>query len=364
MKLVVVSTFWNSEKFIGDCINSIKNQYFTNFKCYMIDDMSTDNSYSIAEKTIDGDERFVLIKNKQKKYKAKNFIDIIYNNGDIEWDDVIIEIDGDDKLSDNNVFGLVNKIYTDQNIWICGTKWVDTNGRSMNYGKANPDKSRSTPWNFSHMRTYRAFLFRSINLKDLIFENEFIRAAVDIGIGIPMLEMAGNEHYKFIDEVTYIYNWHDNQSYSNNGAIKDSTLQSRTAKYIYSLPPYKKLKLVYDYDYDNDFRNNTDFEYKQTSLNLLNDILFKINDKPFNPNKNTIKDTVKYDLVNQIINNKSIYTPIEQNIKPVIQHKPKNREETLQLKKNSLSYQANKLKNVRPNRTNLTPNVFGDKKRV
>ena len=57
----------------------------------------------------------------------------------------------------------------------------------------------------------------------------------------------------------------------------------------------------------------------------------------------------------------------EDNVKRVkieTQNKPKNREETLQLKKNSLSHQANKLKNVRPNRTNLTPNVFGGKKRV
>ena len=73
---------------------------------------------------------------------------------------------------------------------------------------------------------------------------------------------------------------------------------------------------------------------------------------------------MKYDLVNQIINNKSIYTPTGQNNKPVIQHKPKNRQETIQLKKDSLIQQNKKLKSVRPTRNNLIPNVFGGKKRI
>jgi glycosyltransferase involved in cell wall biosynthesis len=361
MKLVIVSTFWNSEKFIEDCIKSIKNQYFTNYIAYFIDDMSTDNSYEIAKSVIGNDDRFRLIKNNTKKFKAKNFIDVIHNNPEIEWNDVIIEIDGDDKLSDNLVLGLINKIYTNDDVWICGSRWVDTNGRSMKYGKANADKARSSAWNFSHMRTYRSFLFRSIKIEDLIFENDYLRAAVDIGIGVPMLEMAGNEHYYYLDEVTYIYNWHQNQSYSNNGAIGDSKLQGRTAKHIYSLPPYEKLILI---NGDN-YTTNNKVITKKTSSDIVNDILFKIGDKPINPNQEKkSKDTVKYDLVNQIINNKSIYTPTGQNNKPVIQHKPKNRQETIELKKDSLIQQNKKLKDIRPNRNNLIPNVFGGKKRI
>ena len=107
MKLVIVSTFWNSEKYVADCINSIKNQYYGEFVAYMVDDMSTDNSYNVALETINGDERFILIKNTEKKYKTKNFIDVINNNPNIDWDDVIVEIDGDDQLSDNFVLGLI-----------------------------------------------------------------------------------------------------------------------------------------------------------------------------------------------------------------------------------------------------------------
>jgi glycosyltransferase involved in cell wall biosynthesis len=362
MKLVIVSTFWNSEKFIEDCIMSIKNQYFTDYVAYFIDDMSTDNSYDVAKRVIGDDYRFKLVKNTYKKFKAKNFIDVIYNNPEIDWDDVIVEIDGDDKLSDNFVLGLINKIYTNKDIWICGSKWVDDNGKGMKYGKANADKARSSSWNFSHMRTYRTFLFRSININDLIFEGDYLKAAVDLGIGIPMLEMAGNEHYYFLDEVTYIYTWHNQQSYSNNGATKDSKLQGRTAKYIYSLPPYKKLELIYPKEYTS---TNVEFKYEKTSSEILNDILTKIGDSPINPNKERkINDTVKYDLVNQIINNKTIYTPAERVKEPISQNKPKNRQDVIEIKKGSLTHQAIQLKKNKPNSKNQIPNVFGGKKRI
>lgn len=251
MKIVVVSPFWNAEKFVAQSIESLKNQYYTNFVAYYIDDMSTDNSYEVAKKAIGNDERFVLIKNTEKKYKTKNFIDVIHKNNNIEWDDVIIELDGDDCLIDNFVLGLINKIYSDENVWVCGSKWQDKKGNGMKYGRANADKPRSTSWNFSHMRTFRSFLFRSINEDDLKYNGEYFKAACDLGHGMPILEMAGNEHYYFLDKVTYLYNWHDHQSYSNNNSFGDKNLQGKIAKHIYSSKRYEKIKLIGSLSDDN-----------------------------------------------------------------------------------------------------------------
>jgi len=349
MKLVIVSTFWNSEKFVSDCIKSLKNQYYTKFVSYMIDDMSTDKSYEIAKKEIGGDERFILIKNTEKKYKTKNFIDVIRNNENIDWDDVIIELDGDDQLGDNFVLGLINKIYTDPNIWICGSKWKDKKGGTMKYGKANADKPRSTTWNFSHMRTYRAFLFRMIKDEHLRYNGQYFKAAVDLGIGIPMLEMSGNEHYYFLDEVTYIYTWHDHQSYSNNSPFKDSNLQKNTAKHIYQLPIYEKLKIV-----DNSVE--TEIINKPTSMELINGIL---SDKPFNPKPSTIN----YDLVNQINNNKNVYKP-KQSIKPIRENTPLDRNKLIEIKKGSLADLAKNVHMEKISRRNTSPNIFGGRKRM
>jgi len=356
MKLVIVTPFWNSERFITKCIESIQNQFYTNFVVYLIDDMSTDNSYNIAKSKIEGDDRFILTKNTVKKYKAKNFIDTIKGNPNIEWDDVIVELDGDDELSDNLVLGLLNKIYTDDNVWICGSKWADKSGRSMKYGRANADKARSTTWNFSHLRTYRAFLFRMIKDEHLTYKGEFLKAAVDLGIGIPMLEMAGNEHYYYLDQITYTYNWHDHQSYSNNSSFGDSKLQGETAKYIYSLPVYEKIKLVKG---DYILESKPELEFKKSSADVLNDTLRSINDTPINPKNNS---TVNYDLINQILNQKNVYIP--RDAKQVSeQHKPDDRKKLIEIKKGSMADMARTMRIQRPNGRDLSPNVFGGKKK-
>lgn len=354
MKLIIVSPFWNAEKYVGKCIQSLKNQYYTNFTAYFIDDMSTDNSYEIAKKTIGNDERFVLIKNPTKKYKTKNFIDVIRDNPKIDWDDVIIEIDGDDKLKDNHVLSRINKVFSDNNIWLCGTKWIDTNGRLGNYGKPNPEKARITSWNFSHMRSFRAFLFRSINDEHLKMGGEYFKAACDLGHGIPMLEMSGSEHFYYIDEPIYVYTWHDKQSYSNNNSFRDKTVQGRTAKYIYSLPKYEKLKLKFEYQQNEDIIVIP--EFKQDNSELLNKLI-KI--KPDNQNK-----TIDYEMLNKILHEQGVYDPKKHVKKPrIVENIPTNRNELIQIKKGS-NIEALKL-NMKstPNRRNNLPNIFSKKNR-
>jgi len=39
-----------------------------------------------------------------------------------------------------------------------------------------------------------------------------------------------------------VYNWHNRNTHTINSSVKDTTLQKRTEKYIYSLPRYNKLK--------------------------------------------------------------------------------------------------------------------------
>lgn len=114
-------------------------------------------------------------------------------------------------------------------------------GRPGKYGIIIPEKARSGYTIFSHMRTFKAFLFRAIREEDFMFNGEYFKAACDIVHGIPMLEMAGSEHYYYLNEVTYLYRWHNRQSYSQNGSHKDPKLQRKSYKYVLKLPKYKKL---------------------------------------------------------------------------------------------------------------------------
>lgn len=262
-KLVIISTFWNTEKYVKRYIESIRSQIYNNFIAYLIDDVSNDKTFEIMKKLTKDDKRFIIIKNKEKKFKTKNFIDVIRKNININGNDVIVEIDGDDKLSDNNVLNDIYNIYKDNKIWISNSRWLDTNGKNFkNYGKANPENARFGPWNFSHLRTYRAFLFRLIKDEHLKYKNEYFKAACDLGYSIPMLEMSGSEHYYFLDRVTYIYQWHSNQTYTMNSPVKNPKLQSQTACYIiYKLPKYNKIYI--------EKKNDNTFVIKEISTNKL-----------------------------------------------------------------------------------------------
>jgi len=324
MKLIIVTPFWNSGELTKKCILSLKNQYYTNFIAYFIDDMSTDNSYEIAKKTINNDDRFILIKNTEKKYKTKNFIDIIRDNPKINWDDVIIELDGDDELSDNFVLGRLNQIYSDNDIWVCGTKWKDIYGRIGNYVKPNLTNVRKSPWNFSHLRTFRSFLFNCINDDHLKYNGEYFKAACDLGHGIPILEMCGEEHFYFIDEPQYIYKWHNKQSYTNNTDFKDDKLQSKTAKYIYGLPPYYQIDIISP-------------EIKPKKISTKN--------KPTNNGSKYLLSIPEKRRVNPIIpedfnpnRTRSIIPPYDaEPKKTTIQHTPKDRNGLFQIKEGSLA---------------------------
>ena len=61
MKIKIVSSFWNCSNYIERCIDSVLNQSYTDFKMFLIDDISTDDTVKKIKNKIKGDERFVLI---------------------------------------------------------------------------------------------------------------------------------------------------------------------------------------------------------------------------------------------------------------------------------------------------------------
>ena len=107
----IVTCFWNVEDYIEKCITSIKNQKFTDYKVFLVDDVSTDNTVEIIKNLINGDDRFILIQNTEKKFKLRN-MDELFRNEELFYDeDIIIELDGDDWFYDENVLEFINDKY-------------------------------------------------------------------------------------------------------------------------------------------------------------------------------------------------------------------------------------------------------------
>jgi glycosyltransferase involved in cell wall biosynthesis len=205
----ILTGFYNAEKFIELSLKTIMNQSYKDFTCYITHDLSTDNSPDIVRRVIKDDPRFILMPDNNKKlYQAGNFDTTIRNNPDIMDNDVCIEVDGDDWLPDADVFSRIHKVYEDQNVWIANGCFQYSTGH---LGFASPQTDfqniRQNQFTASHIRTWRAFLWRAIKQEDLKDENEnYWQWSGDLCFMFPMLEMAGPEHYRFMNQINYIYN--------------------------------------------------------------------------------------------------------------------------------------------------------------
>lgn len=237
--MVIVTTLFNAENYIEKCIGSIMGQSLKHFKCYITDDISTDKSVSKVENMIKGDDRFILIKNEKKMYQPGNYDQVIRNNHNIQDNEIIVEVDGDDWLPDSKTLERINSIYSDPNVWIANGSFKYSTGQpGFSSKQTNFDNLRNVRFTASHIRTWRAFLWRKINQSDLKDENdEFWKVTGDLSFMYPMLEMAGEERYRFMTDVNYVYN---EQNPINDHKV-DLRLVNEIADKIRSMKPYKKL---------------------------------------------------------------------------------------------------------------------------
>jgi glycosyltransferase involved in cell wall biosynthesis len=237
--MIVMTTFYNAGEYIERCVGSLMGQTFKDFKCYLIDDMSTDDSVQKIKDMVQGDKRFVLVINNEKTYKNGNYVKILNELPEIDENDVVVELDGDDWLPESKVLGRINEVYQDKNIWITNGSFKYSSG-SMGFSSPQTDfnKLRTDRFTATHLRTWRVFLWRSIrdeDHKDL--DGVYWKVNGDLAYMLPMLEMSGSEHYKFLPDINLMYN----EENPLNDHKVDMNLVNVLAVEIRNREQYKKL---------------------------------------------------------------------------------------------------------------------------
>ena len=93
VKVSIGVPVYNVEEYLRQCLNSIMEQTFTDFEVIMVDDGSTDNSFSICQEYVAKDNRFKLIHQENKGLAGARNTCIKNMHGEyITW------IDSDDKV--------------------------------------------------------------------------------------------------------------------------------------------------------------------------------------------------------------------------------------------------------------------------
>ena len=137
--------------------------------------------------------------------------DQIIRELNIPDDEICVEVDGDDWLPNSNVLLKINEIYNDSDVWMTSGSFKDYDGRGCDEGFTTPPESfdniRKLRFTLSHLRTWKSWLWKKIKTEDLKDENgNYWNVAGDLAFMFPMLEMAGEEHYRFLPNINYIYN--------------------------------------------------------------------------------------------------------------------------------------------------------------
>lgn len=186
------------------------------------------------------------------KYNKENQ-GILYNrvhafdNFEINDDDVIISIDGDDWLVHNHtILSMLDELYRTYDIWM--TYGSHYQFPEMSYGINNgpliqevveAKSYRETRWCYSHLRTFKYLLWKRIKDEDLRDETgNYFHVTSDLAYMYPMLEMAG-KRIMHIEDPWYVYNM---ANPLNDHKIKLMD-QMKYDRYIRKMPKYETLEV-------------------------------------------------------------------------------------------------------------------------
>jgi hypothetical protein len=226
----------NAQDWIGRSLASIRRQRRRDFTCLVLDDASTDATVSRAREAVGTDERFRVETSPERRFALGNLVHGIPRVSD-DPEDVIVLVDGDDWLAHDRVLDVLAEAYARDRTWMTyGSHirwkggWRDRLGIRRKRGIAAPippgAAPRSLPWTASHLRTFKRFLWDALRDGDLRDDTGgYFRCCYDMAITFPMLEMAGDAHAVYVQDVLYVYN-HANPGSVHRVAEPDQILNA------------------------------------------------------------------------------------------------------------------------------------------
>lgn len=210
--VIVVPTYNNSAYDV--CIKNITSlleQDYENFHIYIVNDCSTDNTSAKLTAFLTTHIRagkVTLIDNKKRVGAMANYYAVIHALPDHV---IVLNVDGDDWLSDAHVLEYINDVYTDERVWLTYGQYVEYPAMTIGFCRGYPayvikeNSFRNNGLPISHLRTYYAWLFKQLKKEDLMYNGEFVQATCDKVMMAPMVEMTGGR-FKCINDVLYVYN--------------------------------------------------------------------------------------------------------------------------------------------------------------
>lgn len=250
-RFIIISTVYDKSRWVRFNVNSVKQQSYSEYLAVYGYDKSTDDTLEHLVDSIKNDDKFQIYHNPNPGCFLNCFMGAyryLKTTGQIQPEDIIVEIDGDDWLLHPFVLQYLNEIYQDENIWMTYGQYIhypsgEVGGHYSLHLQDNVDISNSYRTNvfpYSHLKTYKAFLLDNITDEDLTDTNTgaYFNAAADFALCMPLVEMAGKSRIFRVEEPLYVYNTSTDLNSETNNRVE---LQKEVEQRIRQIKPKNRL---------------------------------------------------------------------------------------------------------------------------
>ena len=221
----IVIPIYNAEKYLEQCLNSIKNQTYKNFEVIMVNDGSKDESETICKRFLEYDARFRYFTKENGGVSSARNLGLDNVKGDF-----ITFIDSDDWIAENHLELLINSIKkTNSDIVVSCYKEFDNNidtyytivytkqeKNLLNFEKMNRDDfltifpklmSINVCFNNAVAKLFRKELVNNLRFDTSIKYGEDLDFYFSLYLNV--------ESISYVDELTYVYRIHGDSTTSN-----------------------------------------------------------------------------------------------------------------------------------------------------
>ena len=282
----IVIPIYNLEEYITRCLESVKNQTYSNLEIICINDGSTDKSLEVLNNNAKNDKRIIVINKKNEGVTRAREAGIKVAKGEY-----IGFVDGDDTVENDMFEMLLNGcIKYNADICHCGYKKINNNEVTLYYGtkiilKQNKNKGIIDLLQGKYIdptlctKLFKKELFEGAKFDYNIIVNE------DLLLNFYMFNKSNLS--VFIDETKYNYIYRENST--STGKITKRKIENELEVSEIILNNFNSNNCIYKYAYER----------------LINSYI-EIYKKLIFLNKNTFKDYKKY-IINQLKTRKKIY---------------------------------------------------------
>lgn len=232
MELIsVLMPTYNVERFVGEAVESILNQTWTNFEFIIVDDCSTDRTYDILKKYAAKDSRIHLFRNEINSKICKTLNKALsHAKGQF-----IVRMDGDDISQPDRFEKLYDFLQDHPNVDLVGSNTITIDEAGKELGrKAYLLHDRAIQMGNRYMTSIAHIWMARKKVYDILKGYRDIPYAEDFDF-LLRGELQGF-HYANVEDYLYSVRHRNGNTVSTNGLV-----QRKTANYVKKIHHYERI---------------------------------------------------------------------------------------------------------------------------